>query len=174
MVDEFRIGVGETYDVIVEPREDRAYTIEAQSIDRRGFARATLAPRQGMAGPLPVLRAARAARACGHGAWRHGPFAKMDHSKMDHAAMGHDTSGLVHVPPVDAPAGTKVLAYADLKRLDRALRARPRPTRTVEIRLTGNMDRFIWSFDDRKYSEAPDDRTSPRARRCAWSSGTRP
>src|SRR5262249_60822652 len=55
-VDEFRIGVGETYDVIVEPREDRAYTIEAQSIDRRGFARATLATRPGMAGPLPVLR----------------------------------------------------------------------------------------------------------------------
>ena len=55
-VDEFRIGVGETYDVIVEPGEDRAYTIEAQSIDRRGFARATLAPRPGMAGPPPVLR----------------------------------------------------------------------------------------------------------------------
>ena len=52
-VDEFRIGVGETYDVIVEPREDRAYTIEAQSIDRRGFARATLAPRQGMAAWTP-------------------------------------------------------------------------------------------------------------------------
>jgi len=45
-VDEFRIGVGETYDVIVEPREERAYTIEGQSIDRRGFARATLAPRE--------------------------------------------------------------------------------------------------------------------------------
>src|SRR5258708_38037821 len=56
-VDTFRIAVGETYDVIVEPREDRAYTIEAQSIDRRGFARATLAPRQGMAGPPPALRA---------------------------------------------------------------------------------------------------------------------
>ena len=62
---------------------------------------------------------------------------------------------LVHVPPVDAPAGAKVLAYADLKRLDRTY-ALGTPGRTVEIRLTGNMERFIWSFDDRKYSEAPE------------------
>jgi CopA family copper-resistance protein len=160
-VDEFRIGVGETYDVIVEPDQHRAYTIEAQSIDRRGFARATLAPRDGMAGPLPVLRppGVLGSADMGHG----GPDqsktdpSKMDHSKMgmDHAAMGHDTSGLVHVPPVDAPAGTKVLAYADLKRLDRSYALSP-PDRTVEIRLTGNMEKFIWSFDDRKYSEAPD------------------
>jgi L-ascorbate oxidase len=148
-IDEFRIGVGETYDVIVEPNEDRAYTIEAQSIDRRGFARATLAPRQGMAGPLPALRppGVLVPADMGHGG--------MDHSMMNHAAMGHDTSGLVHVPPVDAPAGTKVLAYADLKRLDRTY-ALSAPDRTVEIRLTGNMEKFIWSFDDRKYSESPE------------------
>lgn len=148
-VDEVRIGVGETYDVIVEPREELAYTIEAQSIDRRGFARATLAPRDGMAGPLPVLRAPGVLGAAdmGHGG--------MDHSKMDHAAMGHDTSGLAHVPPVDAPAGAKVLAYTDLKRLDRGYALSP-PGRTVEIRLTGNMEKFIWSFDDRKYSEDPE------------------
>ena len=153
-VDEFRIGVGETYDVIVEPRADRAYTIEAQSIDRRGFARATLATREGMAGPLPILRppGLLAPADMGHGSMDH---SKMDPSKMDHAAMGHDTSGLVHVPPVDAPAGMKVLAYADLKRLDRTY-ALDAPDRTVEIRLTGNMEKFIWSFDDRKYSEAPE------------------
>jgi FtsP/CotA-like multicopper oxidase with cupredoxin domain len=153
-IDEVRIGAGETYDVIVEPREDRAYTIEAQSIDRRGFARATLAPRQGMAGPLPVLRAPGVLGPADMG---HGGMdpSKMDHSKMDHAAMGHDPSGLVHVPPVDAPAGTKVLGYADLKRLDRRYALSP-PDRTVEIRLTGNMEKFIWSFDDRKYSEAPE------------------
>ena len=152
--DEFRIGVGETYDVIVEPGEDRAYTIEAQSIDRRGFARATLAPRPGMAGPPPVLRppGLLASADMGHGGMDH---AKRDPTKIDHAAMGHDTSGLVHVPPVDAPAGTKVLAYADLKRLDRSY-ALGTPGRTVEIRLTGNMEKFIWSFDDRKYSEAPE------------------
>jgi FtsP/CotA-like multicopper oxidase with cupredoxin domain len=158
-VDEFRIGVGETYDVIVEPREDRAYTIEAQSIDRRGFARATLATREGMAGPLPISRppGLLAPADMGHGSMDHSKMdpSKMDPSKMDHAAMGHDTSGLVHVPPVDAPAGMKVLAYADLKRLDRTY-ALGAPDRTVEIRLTGNMEKFIWSFDDRKYSEAPE------------------
>jgi L-ascorbate oxidase len=158
-VDEFRIGVGETYDVIVEPREDRAYTIEAQSIDRRGFARATLATREGMAGPLPILRppGLLAPADMGHGSMDHSKMdpSKMDPSKMDHAAMGHDTSGLVHVPPVDAPAGMKVLAYADLKRLDRTY-GLGAPDRTVEIRLTGNMEKFIWSFDDRKYSEAPE------------------
>ena len=158
-VDEFRIGVGETYDVIVEPREDRAYTIEAQSIDRRGFARATLAAREDMAGPLPILRppGLLAPADMGHGSMDHSKMdpSKMDPSKMDHAAMGHDTSGLVHVPPVDAPAGMKVLAYADLKRLDRTY-ALGAPDRTVEIRLTGNMEKFIWSFDDRKYSEAPE------------------
>src|SRR5882672_7033343 len=97
-VDEFRIGVGETYDVIVEPREDRAYTIEAQSIDRRGFARATLAPREGMAGPLPVLRppgvlgmADMGHGSGGHGSGGHGSGGDggIDHSTMDHAAMGH-------------------------------------------------------------------------------------
>jgi len=152
-IDEFRIGVGETYDVIVEPREERAYTIEAQSIDRRGFARATLAPREGMAGPLPVLRppGLLAPADMGHGGM---DPSKMNHSKMDHAAMGHDTSALVHVPPVDAPAGVRVLGYADLKRLDRTYALEP-PGRTVEIRLTGNMEKFIWSFDDRKYSEDP-------------------
>ncbi len=167
-VDEFRIAVGETYDVIVEPKEDRAHTIEAQSIDRRGFARATLAPREGMTGPLPVLRppgvlgmADMGHGAGGHGGGAHGGMdhSKMDHSRMDHAAMGHappgpDTSGLVHVPPVDAPAGTKVLSYADLRRLDRSYALKP-PDRTIEIRLTGNMEKFIWSFDDRKYSERP-------------------
>ena len=58
------------------------------------------------------------------------------------------------MPPVDAPAGTKVLGYADLKRLDRSYALGP-PDRTIEIRLTGNMEKFIWSFDDRKYSEEP-------------------
>ena len=82
----------------------------------------------------------------------------MDHSKMEPEAMGQGrfdgSAGLVHVPPVAAPAGAKVLSYADLERLDRAY-ALPPPGRTVDIRLTGNMDKFIWSFDDRKYSESP-------------------
>lgn len=162
-VDEFRIGVGETYDIIVEPREDRAYSIEAQSIDRRGFSRATLATRPGMAGPLPVLRPPSLLTEAdmGHG----GGMAGMDHSTMDHSKMDHsqmsqmamasgDTAGLGHVPPVDAPPGSKVLAYTDLKRADRSYRLNP-PDRTIEMRLTGNMEKFFWSFDDKKYSEEP-------------------
>lgn len=54
-VDEFRINVAETYDVIVQPQEERAYTIFAESMDRSGFARGTLAPRQGMMAPIPAL-----------------------------------------------------------------------------------------------------------------------
>jgi len=55
-VDEFQIGIAETYDVIVRPGEDRAYTVFAETIDRSGFARGTLAPRPGMAAPVPPLR----------------------------------------------------------------------------------------------------------------------
>ncbi len=55
-VDEFRIGVAETYDVIVEPSEDRAYTVYAESMDRSGFVRGTLATRDGMSGPIPEMR----------------------------------------------------------------------------------------------------------------------
>ncbi|MFL1512323.1 copper resistance system multicopper oxidase [Acinetobacter baumannii] len=40
-IDEFRIGTAETYDVIVEPTQSN-YQIEAESIDRSGFAIATL------------------------------------------------------------------------------------------------------------------------------------
>ncbi len=55
-VDEIRIAVAETYDVVVTPREDKAYTIFAEPIDRSGYARATLAPREGMEGELPPRR----------------------------------------------------------------------------------------------------------------------
>jgi FtsP/CotA-like multicopper oxidase with cupredoxin domain len=55
-VDEFRIAVAETYDVIVQPNEDKAYSILAEAMDRSGFARATLAPREGMAGDIPPHR----------------------------------------------------------------------------------------------------------------------
>jgi CopA family copper-resistance protein len=58
-VDEFRIAIAETYDVIVQPTESRAYTIVGESMDRTGFARATLAPRPGMIGQLPPHRPRR-------------------------------------------------------------------------------------------------------------------
>ena len=54
-VDEFQIGVAETYDVVVTP-QDRAYSFVSESIDRSGLGRATLAPREGMSAPVPPLR----------------------------------------------------------------------------------------------------------------------
>ncbi|WP_188427334.1 copper resistance system multicopper oxidase, partial [Asaia siamensis] len=54
-VEEFRIAPAETYDVIVQPTDGRAWTIFAQSEDRTGFARGTLAPQKGMAGPVPPM-----------------------------------------------------------------------------------------------------------------------
>ncbi len=54
-VDEFQIGVAETYDVIVTP-QDRAYSFVSESIDRSGLGRATIAPRAGMIAPVPPLR----------------------------------------------------------------------------------------------------------------------
>ena len=160
-VDEFRIGVGETYDVIVEPKEDRAYAIHAESIDRRGAARATLTSREGMSAPAPEARLPMLLthEDMGHGMAGHpghGGGASTGHG--GHAGHGGqanpDIAGIVHVPPVDAPAGTRVLSYLDLERLDRGYRLAP-PDRTVELRLTGNMEKFIWSFDDKKYSELP-------------------
>ena len=144
-VDAFRIGNGETYDVIVEPREDRAYTIEALSMDRRGFARATLAPREGMAGPMPQLGPPGQLTMMDMGM-------PMDMKGMDHSMMDHSPFPLV--PPLVTATGMKVLNYGDLKRLDRAYPL-PEPGRTIEMRLTGNMERYIWSFDDKKYSERP-------------------
>src|SRR3546814_3950964 len=55
-VDEFQISVAETYDAIVTPTEDKAFTLVAESIDRSGLGRATLAPRMGMQAPVPALR----------------------------------------------------------------------------------------------------------------------
>jgi len=91
-VDEFRIAVAETYDVIVRPTENRAYTLFAESMARTGHARATLAPAPGMKADVPGPRkpplltiADMAGHAMDHGGMDHGSMAGMDHSKM---AMG--------------------------------------------------------------------------------------
>jgi len=87
--DEFRIAAAETYDVIVEPKEDRAYTIFAQAIDRSGYARGTLAPREGMTAEVPLLDPRPLLMMSDMG---------MSHGAHDHAAMGH-------APPIQhAPA----------------------------------------------------------------------
>lgn len=117
-IDEFRFGVAETYDVIVEPKDDEAYSIIAQSIDRTGYARGTLAPKEGMNGKIPAMRprtvltmADMAMGGMDHSSMKGmsgdnsmGDMSGMDHSKMnddkmdmegmDHSAMGHDMSGM--------------------------------------------------------------------------------
>jgi len=82
-VDEFRIGTAETYDVIVQPREARAYTIFAQAEDRTGFARGTLAPRAGMTATIPPMdpRPMRTMKDMG---MEHGSMGGM---QMDHGSM---------------------------------------------------------------------------------------
>ncbi|WP_298668420.1 copper resistance system multicopper oxidase [uncultured Sphingomonas sp.] len=104
-VDELQVAVAETYDLIVEPREDRAYTIVGESVDRSGMARATLAPRAGMVAAVPALRPRPLAtmRDMGMGGMDHGAMAAMPAGDAacppEHAAMGHCTPGA----PASAP-----------------------------------------------------------------------
>jgi CopA family copper-resistance protein len=109
-VDEIRIGVAETYDVIVEPKDDRAYTIFAQSMDRTGFARGTLAPRAGMDAGVPALDAPQPlTMADMMGAMNHGDMpgmGGMDHSGHAMPAMDHNAhamhAGMAMAAPVRA------------------------------------------------------------------------
>jgi CopA family copper-resistance protein len=174
-VDEFRIGNAETYDVIVTPG-DAACTVFAQAMDRSGYARATLSPRPGMTAAVPPLerRAALTMADMSHGDMAHGDMghgggdhATTDHGGMDHVAMGH---GPPATPPrlrlgptvdmrvtspvrrLDDPGvglrnnGRRVLTYADLRSRFADPDGRT-PSRTIELRLTGHMDRYRWSFD---------------------------
>ena len=200
-VDEFRIAVAETYDVIVRPTEDRAYTIFAESMGRTAFARGTLAPREGMEAEVPDLRApplltmADMGMAHGdHGSMDHGSMGKgamdhstmghgtmghrsgqpthtmpdgtvmqgMNHGTMDHSAMGHGTMSMDSADPFYAPGsgltpqaadGGKFLSYADLK-AQKPLYEHRDATREIELRLTGNMERYIWSINGVKYADA--------------------
>ncbi|MFZ5835021.1 MAG: copper resistance system multicopper oxidase [Pseudomonadota bacterium] len=174
-VDELRIAVAETYDVIVQPTEEKPFTIFAESLDRTGYARATLAPKEGMSGEIPPLRprpqltmadmgmdmggmdhGAEGKAAVAAPAMDHGSMAEMDHSAMPGMDMG-DTdqtdmkSGLA---PKAAKAGGKVLVYGDLKAMKPYADYRA-PDREIEMKLTGNMQRYFWSFDGKKFSEAP-------------------
>ena len=180
VVDEFQIGNAETYDVIVEP-EDRAYTLVAETIDRSGMGVATLAPRPGLRAAIPPLRerptldmkdmGMGSMDHAGHGATA-GPAAAapMDHSNMDMrdqskvsfpvgvgvdmiAPMPVDRSGDPGIGLDDV--GHKVLTYRDLVSLAPRTDLRI-PTRRIDIHLTGNMERFMWSMDGEQLSENPE------------------
>jgi CopA family copper-resistance protein len=188
-VDEFRISVAETYDVIVEPQDERAYTLFAQSIDRTGYARGSLAPRQGMQAEVPAtdprvwlgmqdMMGAMSMGGMDHGSG-HAAMTGMDHGGMDHSGMAGMASTATPVvrharteygPGVDMHVdmprtnlddpgiglrdnGRRVLTYADLHTIGGPIDARE-PGREIELHLTGNMERFIWSFDGIKFSDA--------------------
>ncbi|OZB15719.1 MAG: copper oxidase [Hyphomonas sp. 34-62-18] len=215
-VDELRVAVAETFDVIVQPRENKVYSIIAESMGRTGLVRGTLSPREGYAGAVPPLRpkplltmadmsgmmggmdmgdhvmqnaggmqdmtgmdhsamqgmdhsnmgsaTAPAAQAMDHSAMK-----GMDHSKMEMSAQpamkGMDHSGMAMSDggdPFYAPGsgltpkaynGGKFLSYKDL-RAARPLYRNRAPSRTIELRLTGIMERYIWSINDVKYDDA--------------------
>ena len=178
-VDEFRIAVAETYDVIVEPVEDRAYTLFAQTIDRTGYARGTLAPRPGMQAEVPAvdprvwlsmqdMMGAMPMGDMGHGD-SHGAMASTPGMDMGGAPVvrharteyGPETDMHVDMPRtnLDDPGiglrdnGRRVLTYADLHSVDGPIDPRE-PTREIELHLTGNMERFTWSFDGVRFSDA--------------------
>lgn len=165
-VDEFRIGPGETYDVLVEPSE-RAYTVFAETIDRSGYARGTLAPRRGMTAAIPPRRprplrtmadmgmvmsampgmdmTPAGGPAVAHGTDTHGPgnasVAAAARSRLDEPGSGFEDSA------------SHVLTYAELRSLA-PHEDRREPTREIELHITGNMQRYMWSFDGKKYSDA--------------------
>jgi len=104
--DEFRIAIAETYDVIVEPRENQAYTVFAEAMDRSGFARGTLAVREGMEAEVPQRRERFLLTMADMGHGSHGDhegmdMGGMDHSAMDHAAMDH--SAMLRAPGTIPP-----------------------------------------------------------------------
>ncbi len=142
-VDEFRFAPAETYDVVVTPRNDQAYTIVAEPIDRSGFALGTLAPRDGMKGKMPEQRP-RALLTMGDM-----PMEGMEDMTMTPADMisGWKKAG--------TPPGQKMLDYADLRYagIQKDTRA---PERTIEVRLGGNMERYIWTINGQKFSDNPD------------------
>ena len=212
-VDEFRMGPAETYDVIVEPKEDRAYTIFAETLDRRGYARGTLAPRPGMSAAIPELRPRplrgmedmgmamagmkKSAPESGSADMpskqksvempgmvmpgdrkvpektaeqdmpnmpgmngrseipgirpvKHGP----DHHGSANQATPEVTSSRLDNPGIGLGGNERrVLVYTDLKSL-RPYPDQRKPERELEIHLTGNMERFMWSLDGKKYSQA--------------------
>ncbi len=169
-VDEFQIGTAETYDVIIEPRAE-AYTIIAESMDRSGMALATLASRPGARAPIPPPRKP--------------PLLDMGDMGMNHGdGGGHSMDGMkmrdtlllppdvkvgpgidmVSMAPVDKlgdpglglrDVDHRVLNYRMLSALEPNRDTRT-PSRLLELHLTGNMERYMWSFDGEMYSAVSD------------------
>ena len=180
-VDEFRIGAAETYDVIVEPMQEH-YQIQAESIDRAGFAIASLQnemfpKQQKLEMPKARPRALLTMDDMGHGQMDTG---KMDHGSHQQMNMQHHSHDQMQMSAsaisehsqhqtmasfekdqpdtvqgwanASTPAGHKALQYADLKSLTPQLDTRA-AERELVIRLGGTMERYIWTIDGKKFSD---------------------
>ncbi|XID74063.1 copper resistance system multicopper oxidase [Alkanindiges sp. WGS2144] len=175
-IDEFRIGTAETYDVIVEPTQ-ASYQIEAESIDRTGFAIGTLHDQTTSAPgsitmPTPRPRSLLTMEDMGmHHDMDSMPdmnhdqhtMAGMDHQTEAASAMQHDHAASTTAHDTEqvasgwanasTPAGHKALQYSDLLSLVPQKDTRP-PVQELEIRLGGNMERYIWTINGKKFNEA--------------------
>jgi CopA family copper-resistance protein len=196
-VDELRIGAAETYDVIVQPSGQDAYTFFAQDAARTGYVSGTLAVRHGLRAPIPPLDArplltmddmghggmghggaGQGEMACGAAMMKSGEMAcgaSMGHAAADpHAGHGSgmqahpasetnnplvDMQTMAPAPKLDDPGiglrdnGRRVLTYQDLRSRFDDPDGRE-PGRTVELHLTGHMEKFAWSFDGIKFAQA--------------------
>ncbi|WP_457748062.1 copper resistance system multicopper oxidase [Sulfurimonas sp.] len=175
-VDEFRIGVAETYDIIVEPQDERAYAIFAQSIERSGYALANLTPDTKQLAKIPKMDAPQALTMVDMGMGHN--MSKM--SKMNMSQNKDVVSMKKAIPITKLPMkwnvgttmramdpqyrlndpgvglrdnGRKVLCYGDLRSL-RSTKKEKYPDREIVLHLTGNMDRYMWSINGIPYHEA--------------------
>ena len=168
-VDEFRIGTAETYDVIVEPKQAH-YQIEAESIDRTGFSVGTLHEESSPAVKqieMPKSRP-RALLTMEDMGMSHdmSSMKDMNHDMSSMKDMNHDMS--MNTAPKNSsntnddtvfgwanastPVGKKALQYSDLQALDQQQDTRA-PEREIEVRLGGNMERYIWTINGKKFNE---------------------
>ena len=179
MIDQFNIAIAETYDVVVTPKEDIAYTVFAQAMDRRGYVSGTLAPKEGMKASIPKMLPRRVLTLKDVM-----PGMSMSGMEMDKAVtkeisgMKMDKEPAMNMSAMDSgkdlaknsvktikmsdikmnmhaseDMGPKVLSYADLKSLEKTS-FNAVADREITLRLTGEMDRYIWSFDDKKFDMA--------------------
>ncbi|MFC6381450.1 copper resistance system multicopper oxidase [Psychrobacter glacincola] len=168
-IDDFRIGVAETYDVIVTPTKD-AHTIFAQNIDRSGYVATTLATKKGARPAIPAmdkiewLTMADMMGAMGSNGYN-AKHAKTEYDfksdmRVDSPRMNLDDPG-INLRNIDR----KVLNYSQLRSVgDEIMAEQRKPTREIEIHLTGNMERYIWALDGVMFKDAAPVNIKPNER----------
>ncbi|MBH0085936.1 copper resistance system multicopper oxidase [Psychrobacter sp. SCQQ22] len=168
-IDDFRIGVAETYDVIVTPTQD-AHTIFAQNIDRSGYVSTTLATKKGARAAIPAmdkiewLTMADMMGAMGADGYK-AKHAKTEYDfksdmRVDSPRMNLDDPG-INLRNINRD----VLNYSQLRSVDEAIFAEQRkPTREIELHLTGNMERYIWALDGVMFKDATPVNIKPNER----------